>query len=138
MPGSVLTFIKTDIQLNYIEFSYQGKKEYGVIDTGNYTFSPRSNFGKDEIQYDFKRDTKYSVSYNGPVHKRFPCILTFNDIKIGNILYSNIKGLYSNVWFSTYNKGAQNELQFVNGIGCEFFRNHVIQFDYEDNEFIIQ
>lgn len=136
--GSVLPFIKTEMEDVFIEFTYNGKKEYGFLDTGNYTFSPRSNFGKDEIHYDFKRSDDYSITYNGKMKKRFPWLLTFNKIKIGSIEYNNIKGVYSNIWFSTYNKGAQNMLRFVNGIGCEFFRGHVIQFDYENNEFIIQ
>ena len=136
--GSVLPFIETEMEDAFVEFSYKGKKEYGLLDTGNYTFSPRSNFGKDEANFDFKRSNDYSITYNGRLKKKFPWLLTFNDIKIGDIKYDNIKGVYSNIWFSTYNKGAQNMLRFVNGIGCEFFRDHVIQFDYENNEFIIK
>lgn len=137
ISGSVLPFIETEMEDVFIEFSYKGKKEYGFLDTGNYTFSPRTNFGKDEIHYDFKRSNDYSIAYNGQLKKRFPWLLTFNDIKIGDLEYNNIKGVYSNIWFSTYNKGAQNMLRLINGIGCEFFRNHIIQFDYENNEFVI-
>ena len=35
------------------DFLYKGKKEVGLLDTGNYTFSPRNNFGKDEDHYNF-------------------------------------------------------------------------------------
>jgi hypothetical protein len=135
--GSVLPFVKTDMEVVFVEFSYNGKPEYGLIDTGNYTFSPRSNFGKDETTYDFKRSNGYSIAYKGRLKKRFPWILTFSGIKIGNIEYNNIKGVYSNIWFSTYNKGAQNMLLFVNGLGCELFRNHIIQFDYENKNLVI-
>jgi hypothetical protein len=137
IKGSVLPFIKTDMEDVFIEFLYNDNKEYGFLDTGNYTFSPRSNFGKDVPSYDFKRSDDYLITYNGKLEKKIPLILTFNNIHIGNIEYNNIKGVYSNIWFSTYNKGAQNMLRFVNGIGCEFFRNHIIQFDYENSNFII-
>lgn len=73
-----------------LSFHTKAKKEYGLLDTGNYTFSPRSNFGKDEIHYDFKRSNDYSIAYNGKLKKRFPRILAFNNIKIGDIEYNNI------------------------------------------------
>ena len=138
IEGSVLPMIESEMETVFIEFSYDGKKEYGLVDTGNYTFTPRSNFGKDEVHFDFRKSADFSAAYKGPLKKRFPWILTFNNIKIGGIEYNDIKGAYSNIWFSTYNKGAQNMLRLVSGLGCEFFRGHIIQFDYENNDLIIR
>lgn len=135
--GSAIPFIKTDYELIFVDFLYKDKREYGIIDTGNYTFSPRTDFGRDGFSFDFKKNSDYSLTYKGNIKKRFPQILTFDGIKIGDVEYNNIKGIYSNIWFSTYNKGAQSLLCAVNGIGCEFFKNHIIQFDYTTNEFII-
>jgi hypothetical protein len=138
IEGSVLPMIESEMDDVFIEFLYNGKIEYGFVDTGNYTFTPRSNFGKDDVHFDFKWSDDYSISFNGHLKKRFPWILTFNNIIIGDIEYNDIKGVYSNIWFSTYNMGAQNMLRYVNGIGCEFFRGHIIMFDYENNQLIIQ
>ncbi len=138
LNGSVIPLIIDNANTPYIEFSYQDKKEIGLLDTGNYTFSPRSNIGKDQNHYNFEFNQNFSVAYNGKIKKRFPWLLNFDNIQIGSIDYNNIKGVYSNIWFSSYRKGAQNLLQHVNGIGCEFFRNHVIQFDWKNNEFIIK
>ena len=138
LDGVSIPLFMGEANTPYIEFYYQDKKEIGLLDTGNYTFTPRSNFGKDNIHYDFKNKKEFNIDYNGKVKKRFPLLLSFNDIQIGNIEYNDIKGVYSNILFSSYNKGAQTLLQYVNGLGCEFFKNHIIQFDWENNEFIIK
>lgn len=122
----------------YISFLYNDMKEIGLIDTGNYTFTPRADFGINEIKYDFKMEEEYSISYDGSVPKRFPMLHKFSNIIINNESFNNIRGVYSNIWFSSYNKGAQNHLLKVNGLGCEFFRDYVIQLDYEKMEFIMQ
>lgn len=121
-----------------IEFEYNGKTELGLLDTGNYTFSPRTNFGKDEIHYDLKNiNISYDILYKN-TKKVPPFIYTFNNIKICGHEKNNIKGIYSNCWFSTYSIPAQEYLTKVNGLGCEFFKGHIIQFDFENMEFIMQ
>lgn len=122
----------------YISFLYNNMKEIGLIDTGSYTFTPRSDFGINEVHYEFKYKEEYSFSYNGSIPKKIPMLLKFDNIVINNEIFNNIRGVYSNIWFSSYNKGAQKHLMEVNGLGCEFFRDYVIQFDYEHMEFTMQ
>lgn len=120
-----------------IPFKYKDKQEIGIIDTGNYTFSPRSNFGKDNYMYKMDADLSYQ-KMNIKSKKRAPIVHTYNNIEICDIKINNIKGVYSNIWFSTYSKAAVEYLTKVNGLGCELFKDCIIQFDFETNEFTIQ
>lgn len=124
----------------FIKFTYKGKEETGLIDTGNYTFSPRSYFGKDKDLFDPNVIPVANVEdlKNYKIKRRAPIVHTYNDIEICGVEFNKIKGVYSTIWFSTYSKGAQISLQYVNGLGCEFFRDHVIQFDFENSEFLLQ
>ena len=120
----------------FINFLYKGKKEVGLLDTGNYTFSPRNNFGKDEYHYNFDFEVNDAI-LDEKLKKKAPFVQTYNDIEICGLMKNKIKGVYSNIWFSTYSKTVQILLTKVNGIGCELFRDNVIQFDFENNEFIM-
>lgn len=123
--------------INYtpaINFEYNGLTELGIIDTGNYTFSPRSNFGKlaADIENFDTENLSLETTKNYKIKRKAPFVHTYNGIKICDIEFNNIKGVYSTIWFSTYAKNAQILLQFYNGIGCELFQNHIIQIDYEN------
>ena len=120
-----------------IDFNYKGKREVGMLDTGNYTFSPRSNFGKDENHYQMEYTTSDDIFYK-KLKKRVPIVHTYNDIEICGIRKDKIKGVYSNILFSTYSKAAQEHLMYVNGIGCELFRDCIIQFDFENKLFVVK
>ena len=122
-----------------IEFLYKGKKEVAMIDTGNYTFSPRNNFGKDDNIYNLTDGSPSAaeVLYK-KTPKKMPFVHTFSDIEICGVKKDGIKGVYSNCWFSTYTVTSQQYLTKVNGIGCELFKGNVIQLDFEAKEFIIK
>ena len=49
-----------------------------------------------------------------------------------------MKGAYSTIRGSGYNKGAQYHLMKLNGLGNVFFYDHIIQFDFADKVFIIK
>ncbi|MBQ0168135.1 MAG: hypothetical protein KBT02_13605 [Treponema sp.] len=121
-----------------IEFLYKGQKEVGIIDTGNYSFSPRNNFGKDDDIYDLNSDYVTADVYQKKNPKKLPFVHTFDDIEICGQRKDGIKGVYSNCWFSTYSVAAQVYLSRVNGIGCELFKGNIIQLDFIDMEFIVK
>lgn len=122
----------------FIKFTYKGKEETGLIDTGNYTFSPRSYFGDGKDEFNPDLIITFEDVEKTKIKKRAPIVHTYKDIEICGVEFNKIKGVYSTIWFSTYSKPAQISLQYVNGLGCEFFRSHVIQFDFENNEFLLQ
>lgn len=122
----------------FIKFTYKGKEENGLIDTGNYTFSPRLDFGKENSEYDLTTHLTVEEIQNYKIKRKAPIVHTYNDIEICGVKYNKIKGVYSTIWFSTYSKNSQICLQNVSGLGCEFFRNHIIQFDFDNNEFLLQ
>jgi len=139
LSGSRIPMICDQARTCSIPFAYNGYTEYGLVDTGNYTFSPRNDFGKNDMDVsDIQFQAEYSLEFQGKIKKQPPRILSFNGIQIGGVTYDTIKGVYSNIWFSTYNTGAQQMLMKRNGLGCQFFRGHVIQFDFENSQFVLQ
>ena len=63
---------------------------------------------------------------------------TYDDIKIGDVTYSNMKGAYSTIMGSGFVKGSQAHMMKLNNLGNVFYYNHVIQIDYVDKVFIIK
>jgi len=137
--GKAVPMKKNNLGHYFIEFNYKEKKEVGLIDTGNYTFSPRNNLGKKDPELSFNESLDFNMTYdsikNYKIKRKAPVVHTFNNIEVCGVEINNIKGVYSTILFSSYSKGAQILLQYYSGLGCEIFRNHIIQFDYENMEF---
>lgn len=138
LDGTSIPFILTPNNEILINFEYNGQNELAMIDTGNYCFTPRLNIGDEKQDYDINDYTDYVIgsSANPPVTPRI--MQTYNNIKIGNIKYNKIKGAYSTIEGSGFNKGSQLHFIKLNNIGNVFFYENVIQFDYENKEFIIK
>lgn len=119
-----------------INFTYKGATEIGIIDTGNYTFTPRNDFGKENTVPITTPNDMGSQEYikNYRLKKKIPIIHTYDDIEIGSETFNKIKGRYANIWFTGYDKNTQIFLQSTNCIGCEFFNNHILQFDFNNME----
>ena len=116
----------------YIPFEFNGIGEWGILDTGSPVFTPRNGFGKNNFDFDFTTSQDYSKYSTVRVKKRIPKINNYSGIKIGDNEYSMIKGLYSNIYGSGFNKGAQLKLQKICNLGCIFFYDHIIQIDYSE------
>ncbi len=132
---NIIPFEITEFSHLVININYKGNAEPAIIDTGNYTFSPRNDFGKNTVQkFDYSQLTSKGFIENYKIRKKAPFIHSFSEIKIGEEEFNGIKGIYSTVWFSTYTKTAQIYLQYISGLGCEFFRDRILQIDYENME----
>ena len=122
-----------------IYIDYNDSKEIALIDTGNYCFTPRHDFGDGNQDYKIDDDSSsYGLAFNGKVPVTPRVMRTYDGIKIGQVTYDNMKGAYSTIRGSGYNKGAQYHLMKLNGLGNVFFYDHIIQFDFADKVFIIK
>lgn len=119
-----------------IKFVYMNNIENAIIDTGNYTFTPRNNLGKKSPLYNISSSDIKSQNFvkNYKEKKVLPIIHTYNGITIGNLQYNNIKGLYANILFSGYDKNVRLELLDTSSLGCSFFKGYILQLDYENME----
>ncbi len=138
LNGTALSMYKTQNQEFLIFIEYNGNKEFAMVDTGNPWFIPRHNFGDGNQNYDINDNSTYGIGYDGDVPVTPRVFRPYNNIKIGNIIYNNINGVYSTAKGLDLNKGAISHFIKLNNLGNVFFYNHVIQFDFVDMEFIIK
>ncbi|MBR5954343.1 MAG: hypothetical protein IK021_02835, partial [Methanobrevibacter sp.] len=134
--GSIIPFKsyvnRSEIEAIFIQFENSEKKEWGQIDTGSPMFTPRNGIKKKSFSYDFNIKTEFSMYSEKKIKKTIPRIITFSEIRIGDIKYHEIKGIYANIFGSAFNVGAQIKMQEVSNLGCCFFYNHILQIDYDD------
>ena len=138
LDGTEIPFIQTDNSEILINFTYNGQQELAMIDTGNYCFTPRHNIGDGKQDYDIDDYSNYALTYNDDVPVTPRIMQTYDNIQIGGVNYSNIKGAYSTIEGSGFNKGAQLHMMKLNNLGNVFFYDHIIQFDFVDKVFIIK
>lgn len=138
LDGTEIPFIQTDNSEILINFTYNGQQELAMIDTGNYCFTPRHNIGDGKQDYDIDDYSSYALTYNDDVPVTPRIMQTYDNIQIGGVTYSNIKGAYSTIEGSGFNKGAQLHMMKLNNLGNVFFYDHIIQFDFVDKVFIIK
>ena len=139
LDGTAMPLYQSPADEFLIYIDYNGSKEISLIDTGNYCFTPRHDFGNGKQDYKIDDESSfYGVAFNGKVPVTPRVMRTYNGIKIGNVTYDNMKGAYSTIRGSGYNKGAQYHLMKLNGLGNVFFYDHIIQFDFVDKQFIIK
>ena len=139
LDGTALQMYLSPADEILIYIDCNGSKEIAMIDTGNYCFTPRHDFGDGMQDYQIDEDSSsYGIAFNGKVPVTPRVMRTYNGIKIGHVTYDNMKGAYSTIRGSGYNKGAQYHLIKLNGLGNVFFYNHIIQFDFADKQFIIK
>ena len=138
LEGSHIPFILTPNNEILIYFEYNGQNELAMIDTGNYGFTPRLNIGDGNQDYDINDYSNYGIGSSATPPETPRIMHTYNNIKIGNITYNKIKGAYSTIKGSGYNKGSQLHLMKLNNLGNVFFYEHVIQFDFINKELIIK
>ena len=120
-PGDYNAYGQDDLFFSYREFfnDYKVNPECRLLKLYNFDF-------------DFTTSQDYSKYSTVRVKKRIPKINNYSGIKIGDNEYSMIKGLYSNIYGSGFNKGAQLKLQKICNLGCIFFYDHIIQIDYSE------
>ncbi len=139
LDGTAMPMYLTPEDELLIYIDYNGSQEIAIIDTGNYCFTPRHNFGDGNQDYKIDDDSSsYGIAFNGKVPVTPRVMRTYDGIKIGQVTYDNMKGAYSTIRGSGYNKGAQYHLMKLNGLGNVFFYDHIIQFDFADKVFIIK
>ena len=138
LDGTAIPFVQTPNKEILIYFTYKGQQELAMVDTGNYCFTPRHNLGDGKQDYDINDYSKYGIAYNGKVPVTPRVMQTYDDIKIGDVTYNNIKGAYSTIMGSGFVKGSQAHMMKLNNLGNVFYYNHVIQIDYVDKVFIIK
>ena len=139
LDGTALQMYQSPADEFLIYIDYNDSKEIALIDTGNYCFTPRHDFGDGMQDYQIDEESSsYGIAFNGKVPVTPRVMRTYNGIKIGHVTYDNMKGAYSTIRGSGYNKGAQYHLMKLNGLGNVFFYNHIIQFDFADKQFIIK
>lgn len=138
LDGTEIPFVQTSAKEVLINFTYKGHQELAMIDTGNYCFTPRHNLGDGKQDYDINDNSNYGLAYNGDVSVTPRVMQTYDHIKIGNIIYNNMKGAYSTIEGSGFTKGSQMHFIKLNNLGNVFFYNHIIQIDYADKVFIIK
>ena len=138
LDGYAIPFTMTPNNEILINFTYNGLEELAMIDTGNYCFTPRHNIGDGNQNYDLNDDSTYGIGYDGKVPVTPRVMYTYNNIKIGDVSYDNIKGAYSTIRGSGFVKGSRLHMIKLNNIGNVFFYNHIIQFDFVNKEFIIK
>lgn len=139
LDGTALQMYLSPADEILIYIDCNDSKEIAMIDTGNYCFTPRHDFGDGMQDYQIDEESSsYGIAFNGKVPVTPRVMRTYNGIKIGHVTYDNMKGAYSTIRGSGYNKGAQYHLIKLNGLGNVFFYNHIIQFDFADKQFIIK
>ncbi|MBO4509167.1 MAG: hypothetical protein J5747_11105 [Spirochaetaceae bacterium] len=138
LDGTAIPFIQTPNKEILINFLYDGKQELAMIDTGNYCFTPRHNIGDGKQNYDINDYSSYLLEYKGEVPVTPRVMQTYDNIRIGDVVYNNIKGAYSTIAGSGFGKGSKMHFIKLNNLGNVFFYDHIIQFDFVDKVFIIK
>ncbi len=121
----------------FIEFTIDGKKEYGLIDTGGVYFSLRPGFGKKLAFLDSNQIRKYltgdSSIIRKPTHFKKHRTLCIGTVELHDVV--SINGDSEKI---AALPDAQRFLQVFNNLGTLVFQDHVIQLDFENQVFRIK
>ena len=117
---NVIPMKKID-RLYYIPFSIGKDVFWGLIDTGNTCFL---------ISEDSKLLTKDLTSYTD--------YITVEEVKIGNLTYDNLQALFASHIKYNGNTRSKEYIKYKYILGYPFFKDHIIQLDFENNVFRIK
>ena len=120
-----------------LEFSVDGKTEYGLIDTGSSMFVIRENFGDGKAFFDRKSLLLANIGKE-PIKTRFRNNKIINNIKIVDTDFKEIISFEWDSKFINHLDGVQNLAQNISILGNSFWKNHVIQLDFYHSVFRIK
>lgn len=119
-----------------IPFIMDGKQEYGWIDTGNNHFVVRNDIDKEQVL--LSDDEMLKLAYNTKGKKTLSKVFTVKEIQIGKVIFNNIEAVNASNIFVKTNSFARNILSVMNSLGYPFFKDNIIQLDFENNVFRIK
>jgi hypothetical protein len=121
-----LDLYKTQITVN-------GIKQFALIDTGAKQFCARKNYNS--RTQELTDEQKIDFIYNGHTGLSFPCVHPVT-VKFGNLDKKEQAYNSTNIFMHISSIGRRAGYVY-NLFGFSFFKDHRIQFDFKNNEFLI-
>jgi|GEM_PF-2600952 len=119
-----------------IEFTVDGNKEYGLIDTGSSVFSVREKFG--DGNYPLIKDLNRVIKLDGKPKLENINNFIAQDIHIGSVRY---KESIATPWNSKYlfcMDSSRKFTKYTSVLGSPFWNDHIIQLDFYNDVFRIK
>lgn len=123
--------------LYFIEFTTEGKTEYGLIDTGGIYFVIRPGFGRTPVLQDSKQIQDY-IKGTSTVEMKPTAFKKHKILNIGDVQLHDVVSINGDSEQIAALPDAQRFLQVFNNLGTQVFQDHVIQLDFENQVFRIK
>ena len=121
-----LNMYKTQIEIDKI-------KQDAIIDTGSKQFFLRKGYKRLDTMTE---EQKIDFIFNGYAWPSFPCVHTVL-VKVGS-LEQELSGYYATNIFAEGSSSFDRIGSVYNLLGYSFFKDHRIQFDFKNSQFIIE
>ena len=138
IKGESVPMIIDEDGLCFIEFLCSDIKEIGLIDTGSDCFIIRSSFMEKTCNYNHITKEKIEELKKRKVKITEPVNYSVKEIKIGKIKYKKILGMLGSDSRIKMTDEARGRLTEYSLLGFPFFKDKIIQLDYENKVFRIK
>ncbi len=136
--GEEIPMLIDEEGLCFIEFSCNGNKEIGLIDTGSDAFILRSSFFEKACEYNHNTIEKIEELKKREVKITEPMNYVFQDVSIGKMKYKKLSAKLASDSRIQMADEARGRLTEYSTLGFPFFENKIIQLDYKNKVFRIQ
>ena len=137
IKGEEIPMLIDEEGLCFIEFSCNGNKEIGLIDTGSDDFILRSSFFEKSCEYNHKTIEKIKELKSRKVKLSEPVNYVFQEVRIGKIKYKKLTSKLASDPRIQIADEARGRLTEYSTLGFPFFENKIIQLDYKNKVFRI-
>ena len=124
--------------LCFIEFTCNGIKETGLIDTGSQYFILRSSFFEKACEYSHMSASEIEELKNRKINLTEPTNYLFREVKIGTNRYKKMKAKLASDSQIQMSDEARGRLSEYSSLGFPFFENKIIQLDFRNKIFRIK
>lgn len=138
IKGESVPMIIDEDGLCFIEFLCSDIKEIGLIDTGSDCFIIRSSFMEKTCNYNHITKEEIEELKKRKVKITEPVNYSVKEIKIGKIKYKKILGMLGSDSRIKMTDEARGRLTEYSLLGFPFFKDKIIQLDYENKVFRIK
>ncbi|MBO4727675.1 MAG: hypothetical protein J5631_04565 [Spirochaetaceae bacterium] len=138
IKGEEIPMLIDEEGLCFIEFSCNGNKEIGLIDTGSGDFILRSSFFEKSCEYNHNTIEKIKELKSRRVKLSEPVNYVFQEVTIGKIKYKKLTAKLASDPRIQMADEARGRLTEYSTLGFPFFENKIIQLDYKNKVFRIQ
>lgn len=121
----------------FVEFTADGSTEFGLLDTGGFSFVLRTGFGESPMYSNQSEVKSYLYSDSDVVQKHYEDVYV-KQFTFGGETRKKMQYLPADSDQISALPVARRFLQVFNNLGATVFKDHVIQFDFENNVFRIK